>query len=194
MTIINTIEHVVCDDCGHRWQAAVTADLACVCGSANLTVTEDAEVPAWLNLDAVISPALRARVAFKGNHAVTDSIAIDGHDRDEVLRLAAAAEANSEQRTPDRPRHHGRDTGPQSHPPRRRLRALPGRGVTGTVDAHTVAVGGPPCSSTSASVNGRARGDDHAVASPRQRRTLHRRRPPGRRRAHRRRRDPPRIE
>lgn len=77
----------------------------------------------------------------KGNHAVIDTITIDGYDRDEVLRVAAAVEANSEHPIARAIVTAARTIGPISHAAS--FEALPGRGVTGTVDSKTVAVGGP---------------------------------------------------
>jgi Cu2+-exporting ATPase len=77
----------------------------------------------------------------KGNHAVTDTVTIDGYDRDAVLRLAAAVEANSEH--PIARAIVSAALGVGTIPHATDFEALPGRGVTGTVDRRTVAVGGP---------------------------------------------------
>jgi Cu2+-exporting ATPase len=77
----------------------------------------------------------------KGNHAVTDAIAVDGYDREEVLRLAAAIEASSEHPIARAIVAAAHALGPI--PQATSFEALPGRGVTGTVDARVVAVGGP---------------------------------------------------
>jgi len=78
----------------------------------------------------------------RGNHAVVDRAAAAGWDPDEVITLAAAAEADSEHpvaraivaaaRAGDRP------VAPASG-----TTALPGRGVEATVGGRRVAVGGP---------------------------------------------------
>ncbi len=77
----------------------------------------------------------------KGNHAVIDTIAVDGYHRDEVLRLAAAVEANSEHPIARAIVTAARAVGTIPHAAD--FEALPGRGVTGTVDTRGVAVGGP---------------------------------------------------
>ncbi len=77
----------------------------------------------------------------KGNHALVDHSAIAGWEPDQVLALAAAAEADSEHPiaraivTAARSRGH--------IPAAADFEALTGRGVAATVDGHGVAVGGP---------------------------------------------------
>jgi Cu2+-exporting ATPase len=78
----------------------------------------------------------------RGNHAVVDHVAVDGHDPDAVLALAAAAEGDSEHPVARAIVSAARDrnldlsavTG---------FEAITGRGVTATVDGVAVAVGGP---------------------------------------------------
>jgi Cu2+-exporting ATPase len=77
----------------------------------------------------------------KGNHAVVDHVAIDGWDRDAVLGLAAAVEADSEHPIARAIVTAGHDRG--EVPTASDLTALTGRGVEGTVDSHRIAVGGP---------------------------------------------------
>lgn len=76
----------------------------------------------------------------RGNHAVTGVVASSGHDRDEVLSLAAALEADSEHPLARAIVSSARDV-----PARRaeRFIALTGRGVEGTIDGHRYAIGGP---------------------------------------------------
>ena len=77
----------------------------------------------------------------KGNHAVVDHTAADGWDRDHVLGLAAAVEADSEHPIARAIVTAGHDRG--DVPTATDLSALTGRGVEGTVDQHVIAVGGP---------------------------------------------------
>jgi Cu2+-exporting ATPase len=78
----------------------------------------------------------------RGNHAVVDHVAIDGHDADRVLALAAAAESDSEHPVAraivDAARQRGMSIGVPVD-----FEAITGRGVTATVDGTRVAVGGP---------------------------------------------------
>ena len=77
----------------------------------------------------------------KGNHAVVDHAAADGWDRDPVLALAAAVEADSEHPIARAIVTAADNTG--AVPVASELTALTGRGVQGTVDGHQIAVGGP---------------------------------------------------
>ena len=77
----------------------------------------------------------------KGNHAVVDHAAVDGWAPDDVLALAAAAEADSEHPI-------GRAiitaaTGRGDHPTATGFEALTGRGVAAHVGEYRIAVGGP---------------------------------------------------
>lgn len=77
----------------------------------------------------------------KGNHAVVDHIATDGWDADEVLGLAAAAEADSEHPIARAIVTAAKNNG--AVPDADDFEALTGRGVQATVDGRTVQVGGP---------------------------------------------------
>ena len=77
----------------------------------------------------------------RGNHAVIDHVAVDGWDRDTVLALAAAVEAESEH-----PIARAVVTAAQRRgdiPLSTEFQALTGRGVQGTVNGHRIDVGGP---------------------------------------------------
>ena len=89
------------------------------------------------NVDAVLFD--KTGTLTLGNHAVTDHIAIDGHDADGVLRLAAAVEAESEH--PIARAIVGAASG--TLPNADNITSLTGIGVQGTVDNSRVAVGGP---------------------------------------------------
>jgi Cu2+-exporting ATPase len=77
----------------------------------------------------------------KGNHAVVDTVTVDGWRPDELLHLAAAVEADSEHPIARAIVTAARATGPITEAGD--FEAMPGRGVTGTVGPRTVAVGGP---------------------------------------------------
>ena len=71
----------------------------------------------------------------RGNHAVVDHVAVDGHDPDEVLALAAAAEGDSEHPVARAIVAAARDRNLDLSPATG-FEAITGRGVTATVDGH----------------------------------------------------------
>lgn len=77
----------------------------------------------------------------RGNHAVVGRAAVEGWDPDSMIRLAAAAEADSEHPIARAIVEVGRDVG--DVPAATDSEALTGRGVTAQVDGRTVDVGGP---------------------------------------------------
>ncbi len=77
----------------------------------------------------------------KGNHAVVDRAAVEGWDSDRMMRLAAAAEADSEHPIARAIVAVGDELG--DVPTATEFDAITGRGITATVDGHQVAVGGP---------------------------------------------------
>lgn len=77
----------------------------------------------------------------KGNHAVIAHTAINGFDPDEVLALAAAAEADSEHPIARAIVTAARRTG--AVPDAEHVESLTGRGVRAVVDGRNVQVGGP---------------------------------------------------
>ncbi|MEQ8437826.1 MAG: copper-translocating P-type ATPase [Ilumatobacter fluminis] len=77
----------------------------------------------------------------KGNHAVIDRAAVDGWDPDQMMRLAAAAEADSEHPIARAIVAVGDDLG--EVPTATEFAAITGRGITAMVEGHDVAVGGP---------------------------------------------------
>jgi P-type Cu2+ transporter len=78
----------------------------------------------------------------RGAHAVTDVAAADGHEPDEVLRLAGAAEADSEHPLARAISAHARER--LGDVPRATgFRAIAGRGIRADVEGAEVAVGGP---------------------------------------------------
>src|SRR5690606_7747293 len=74
----------------------------------------------------------------KGRHVLTGVAAAPGVDEDEVLRLAAGVEADSEH-----PLARAIVAAAPEPAPARNFRALPGRGVQAGGDGRTYAVGGP---------------------------------------------------
>jgi Cu2+-exporting ATPase len=78
----------------------------------------------------------------RGNHAVVDHVAVDGRAADDVLALAAAAEADSEHPVARAVVAAARDRGLAVGAPAD-FAALTGRGVTAMVNGAKVSVGGP---------------------------------------------------
>ncbi|MFG1899986.1 heavy metal translocating P-type ATPase [Micromonospora carbonacea] len=77
----------------------------------------------------------------RGEHAVTGVAAAAGTSEDELLRLAAGVEADSEHPLARAIVAAAEQRG--GHPPATGFRALPGRGVRATIDGTEYAVGGP---------------------------------------------------
>ena len=77
----------------------------------------------------------------KGNHAVVDRVAIDEWDPDDMMRLAAAAEADSEHPIARAIVAVGEELG--DIPAASESESITGRGITATVGGHEIAVGGP---------------------------------------------------
>jgi Cu2+-exporting ATPase len=77
----------------------------------------------------------------KGNHAVVDRMAVDGWDVDDMTRLAAAAEADSEHPIARAIVAQGDDLG--DVPAVTEFDALTGRGVQARVEGRRISVGGP---------------------------------------------------
>jgi Cu2+-exporting ATPase len=77
----------------------------------------------------------------KGNHAVTDRVAVSGWDLDDMTRLAASAESDSEHPIARAIVAVGQELG--DVPAAGEFEAITGRGITATVDGRRVAVGGP---------------------------------------------------
>ncbi|MEV4495809.1 heavy metal translocating P-type ATPase [Micromonospora arborensis] len=76
----------------------------------------------------------------RGEHAVTDLVPASGAERDEVLRIAAGVEADSEHPLARAIVVAAGAAGPA---PAAGFRSLPGRGVQATIDGTEYAVGGP---------------------------------------------------
>ncbi|MET7960434.1 heavy metal translocating P-type ATPase [Micromonospora zamorensis] len=76
----------------------------------------------------------------RGEHAVTDLVTVPGIGRDEVLRIAAGVESDSEHPLARAIVAAAGHAGPA---PAAGFRSLPGRGVQATIDGTEYAVGGP---------------------------------------------------
>ncbi|MFF0466969.1 copper-translocating P-type ATPase [Micromonospora zamorensis] len=76
----------------------------------------------------------------RGEHAVTDLVTVPGVGRDEVLRIAAGVESDSEHPLARAIVAAAGHAGPA---PAAGFRSLPGRGVQATIDGTEYAVGGP---------------------------------------------------
>ncbi|MFF0173047.1 heavy metal translocating P-type ATPase [Micromonospora profundi] len=76
----------------------------------------------------------------RGEHVVTDVVVAPGTDRDEVLRIAAGVESDSEHPLARAIVSAAGRSGPA---PAAGFRSLPGRGVQATIDGAEYAVGGP---------------------------------------------------
>ncbi|MEO3772856.1 copper-translocating P-type ATPase [Micromonospora sp. B9E7] len=75
----------------------------------------------------------------RGEHVVTDTVTVPGAERDEVLRIAAGVESDSEHPLA---RAIVAAAGPAGPLPAAGFRSLPGRGVRATIDGTEYAVGG----------------------------------------------------
>ncbi len=89
------------------------------------------------NVDAVLFD--KTGTLTHGNHAVTDHIAVDGRDADDVLGLAAAVETESEHPIA----RAIVDAATGTLPDAKNITSLTGIGVQGTIDNNRIAVGGP---------------------------------------------------
>ncbi|MBQ1012981.1 copper-translocating P-type ATPase [Micromonospora sp. M51] len=76
----------------------------------------------------------------RGEHGVTDLVTVPGVERDEVLRIAAGVESESEHPLARAIVAAAGSTGPARAA---EFRSLPGRGVQATIDGTRYAVGGP---------------------------------------------------
>ncbi|SEJ45480.1 heavy metal translocating P-type ATPase [Demequina mangrovi] len=129
--------------CPHALGLAIPLVIAIATSTSakqGILVKDTAALEAMRTVDAVLFD--KTGTLTRGEHALTDAVAIDGWDEDRMLALAAAAESDSEHpigravvaaaevRGLDLPTAEDADT-------------LPGRGVRARVDGHDVAVGGP---------------------------------------------------
>lgn len=106
---------------------------------AGILVKDRLALESMRTVDAVMFD--KTGTLTKGNHAVADRAAVDGWDADRMMRIAAAAEADSEHPIARAIVAVGDELG--DLPVASDFDAITGRGVTATVDGHSVAVGGP---------------------------------------------------
>ncbi|MDH3302818.1 MAG: copper-translocating P-type ATPase [Acidimicrobiia bacterium] len=106
---------------------------------AGILVKDRLALERMRTIDAVLFD--KTGTLTKGNHVVVDHAATDGWEPDEVLALAAAAEADSEHPVARAIVTAARDVGPV--PEGADFEALTGRGVRAVVNGRTVQVGGP---------------------------------------------------
>ncbi len=118
----------------------VTAISTSKSASSGVLVTDRLALERMRRVDAVLFD--KTGTLTRGQHVVTDQATADGVDPDQVLALAAAAEADSEH--PLARAIHAHAVEHLGSVPRASgFRSLTGRGVTAQVDGVEVAVGGP---------------------------------------------------
>ena len=128
--------------CPHALGLAIPLVIAlstAVSARAGILVKDRLALERMRTVDAVLFD--KTGTLTKGAHTVTAVAAVGGHSEDEVLRIAAAVEADSEHplaraivAVAGRRGPHGTASG---------FRSLTGRGVQATVDGASYAVGGP---------------------------------------------------
>ncbi len=106
---------------------------------AGILVKDRLALEQMRTIDAVLFD--KTGTLTKGNHVVVDHAATDGWEANEVLALAAAAEADSEHPIARAIVTAARDIGPV--PEGEDFEALTGRGVRAIVNGRVVQVGGP---------------------------------------------------
>jgi Cu+-exporting ATPase len=77
-----------------------------------------------------------------GSPSVTDVVALDGHDEEEILRLAASAESDSEHPLAAAVRSEAESRGLATARPEE-FEAVPGKGILATVQGRKLALGNP---------------------------------------------------
>ena len=128
--------------CPHALGLAIPLVIAIstsISARAGILVKDRLALERMRNIDAVLFD--KTGTLTRGNHAVVGHTAIAGHDADQMLRLAAAAEGDSEHPIARAIVAAGRATGPL--PDATSFEALTGRGVRADIDGHDIRVGGP---------------------------------------------------
>jgi Cu2+-exporting ATPase len=128
--------------CPHALGLAVPLVIAlstAVAARAGVLVKDRLALERMRTVDAVLFD--KTGTLTKGAHAVTGVVAADGMTDDEVLRIAAAVEADSEHPLARAIVSAAAQHGPV--PTARDFRSLTGRGVRATVDGTGYAIGGP---------------------------------------------------
>jgi Cu2+-exporting ATPase len=120
----------------------VTAISTAKSSRAGILVTDRLALERMRTIDAVLFD--KTGTLTRGRHAVSDVAAAPGADVDDVLRLAAAVEVDSEHLLARAIHAHAVErAGDRGLPSARDFRSLTGRGVQAEIDGSTVAVGGP---------------------------------------------------
>ncbi|WP_433687869.1 heavy metal translocating P-type ATPase [Micromonospora carbonacea] len=128
--------------CPHALGLAIPLVIAlstAVAARSGILVKDRLALERMRTVDAVLFD--KTGTLTRGEHAVTGVAAAAGTSEDELLRLAAGVEADSEHPLARAIVAAAEQRG--GHPPATGFRALPGRGVRATIDGTEYAVGGP---------------------------------------------------
>ena len=118
----------------------VTAISTAKSARSGILVKDRLALEAMRNVDTVLFD--KTGTLTLGEHRVADIAATDGHEKDQVLRLAGAVEADSEHPLARAIHAHAREH-VGDLPAASGFESMTGRGVQAEVDGHAVAVGGP---------------------------------------------------
>ncbi|MFI2665588.1 heavy metal translocating P-type ATPase [Micromonospora carbonacea] len=128
--------------CPHALGLAIPLVIAlstAVAARSGILVKDRLALERMRTVDAVLFD--KTGTLTRGEHAVTGVAAVAGTSEDELLRLAAGVEADSEHPLARAIVAAAEQRG--GHPAATGFRALPGRGVRATIDGTEYAVGGP---------------------------------------------------
>ncbi|MEU8190269.1 heavy metal translocating P-type ATPase [Micromonospora carbonacea] len=128
--------------CPHALGLAIPLVIAlstAVAARSGILVKDRLALERMRTVDAVLFD--KTGTLTRGEHAVTGVAAAEGTSEDELLRLAAGVEADSEHPLARAIVAAAEQRG--GHPDATGFRALPGRGVRATIDGTEYAVGGP---------------------------------------------------
>ncbi len=128
--------------CPHALGLAIPLVIAIstsISARAGILVKDRLALERMRTIDAVLFD--KTGTLTRGNHAVVDHATIAGHDADQMLRVAAAAEGDSEHPVARAIVAAGQATGPL--PSADGFEAMTGRGVRANVEGHAIGVGGP---------------------------------------------------
>ncbi|HLT10210.1 MAG TPA: heavy metal translocating P-type ATPase [Micromonosporaceae bacterium] len=140
-SVIRTVTVLVIA-CPHALGLAIPLVIAlstALSARAGILVKDRFALERMRTIDAVVFD--KTGTLTKGQHTVRAIAASGGHPEDEVLRIAAAVESDSEHPLARAIVKVAADRGLHSNATE--FRSLPGRGVQATVDGTTYAVGGP---------------------------------------------------
>ena len=128
--------------CPHALGLAIPLVIAIstsISARAGILVKDRLALERMRTVDAVLFD--KTGTLTRGNHAVVGHTAIAGRDADQMLRVAAAAEGDSEHPVARAIVAAGQAAGPL--PTADGFEALTGRGVRAVIDGHDIRVGGP---------------------------------------------------